>query len=141
MSKLKETKDLIGQKFVLLTEKVLCKDGWKNACSVNVGDELYGIDGLLHKVKEIKYEHDDIYELSFKYGQSIKIGSNSIIRVSTKKQDENMRKYKDERYKILPLLSLLPDYKYIGNYKYETIKGKQRTIRQFLEVAEKSQEK
>ena len=32
-------------------------------------------------------------------------------------------------------------YKYIGNYKYETIKGKQRTIRQFLEVAEKSQEK
>ena len=31
-------------------------------------------------------------------------------------------------------------YKYIGNYKYKTVKGKMRTIRQYLEVVEKAQD-
>ena len=31
-------------------------------------------------------------------------------------------------------------YKYIGNYKYKTVEGKMRTIRQYLEVVEKAQD-
>ena len=31
-------------------------------------------------------------------------------------------------------------YKYIGNYKYKTVKGEMRTVRQYLEVVEKAQD-
>lgn len=98
-------------KYIPISEDILCKDGWKNINSVLVGEEVYGIDGCLHKVKELLVDNQDVYEFTFSNGKKVKVGEDSILRVSTKKQEENMKKFNDERFMYLSLIDILSSYK------------------------------
>ena len=45
--------NLTEKKIIASSEEVLCKDGWRAVKTICIGTEVYGIDGCLHKVKDI----------------------------------------------------------------------------------------
>lgn len=99
-------------KYIPISENILCKNGWRKAETINIDDEVYGIDGYTHKVKHInKKDNQDIYSLTLRDGSNIILGVDSILRVATRKQEYNMRKYGDKRFKYVSITDLLKDYK------------------------------
>lgn len=95
----KKLEEVGESKYIPLSNMILSKDGWKKAKDIFIGEYVYGLDGVLHKVVNIEIKHNqNIYNLTFKDGTSVKLCEKSILRVVTKKQEENMRKYGDERY-------------------------------------------
>ena len=115
-------KESLTENKIIASSEVLCKDGWRAAKTICIGTEVYGIDGCLHKVKDIVVFKDNIYQVLLRYGTSVKLGSHSILRVSTKKQEENMRKYGDKRYKYVTFQELLSDYESNGYIDNKEIK-------------------
>ena len=113
-----------------ISELILCENGWNKVENININDKVYGIDGELHKVKNIKFKNNqDIYLVKLKDDTFIKLGGESIVRVSTSKQEQNMRKYKDLRFKHIVLTDLLKDFdkqtglinKNVHNRKYSCL--------------------
>lgn len=103
-------------KYIPVSENILYKNGWRKAGTINIGDEVYGIDGYTHKVKYInKINNQDIYSFTLRDGSNTKLGVNSILRVATRKQEYNMRKYGDKRFKYVSITDLLNDYKDSNN--------------------------
>lgn len=103
--------EISNVEYIPISENILCKDGWRNVGTINIGDEVYGIDGHIHKVKDINRSNQDIYRLTLRNGDSVKLGIDSIIRVATAKQEYNMRKYGDKRFKYVSINDLLKDYR------------------------------
>ena len=103
--------ELNYDKYIPVSANILCKDGWENAGNINIGDEVYGIDGNIHKVKNIKKDNQCTYLIILKDGSEVKLGEDSIIKVATSKQEYNMRKYGDKRFKYITINDLLKDYK------------------------------
>ena len=118
-------------KYIPVSENILCKNGWRKAETINIGDEVYGIDGYVHKVKYINKKCDQVvYSLILKDGSNITLGVDSVLRVATRKQEYNMKKYGDKRFKYVSITDLLKDYKKkcnefdnreITHYKYSCL--------------------
>lgn len=103
-----ETKNV---EYIPMSEIILCKNGWEKAGNINIGDEVYGIDGNIYKVKNINKSNQYTYMITLRDGSKVKIGEDSIIKVATAKQEYNMRKYGDKRFKYISINDLLKDYK------------------------------
>lgn len=100
-----------------LSEIILCKNGWNKVKNINIGDEVYGVDGELHNVIDIKYKNNqNIYKIEFKDRTFVRLGEESIVRVVTTKQEYNMRKYGDKRYKYLSINDLLKDFEKVSGF-------------------------
>lgn len=98
-------------KYIPISENIFCKDGWRKAGTINIGDEVYSIDGYIHKVKNINKSNQYIYLITLRDGSEIKLGEDSIVKIATSKQEYNMRKYGDKRFKYITINDLLKDYK------------------------------
>lgn len=102
-----------------ISEPVLTKDGWKPMGEIKVGEQVFGDDGRLHNVVGVYPQGvKDVYKVTFLDGTSTRCGKDHLWKVYTKKQRENMRKYGDERFKILTLKEIMKDYKTKSGYKY-----------------------
>lgn len=118
-----------------VSELILCKNGWCKVEDVNINDDVYGIDGNLHKVKDIKLKkNQDIYLIKFKDRTSVKLGNESIVRVATRKQEHNMKKYKDLRFKYVVLTDLLKDLDEQENFKNKSIHNRKYSCLPILPI-------
>lgn len=105
-----------------ISEVIFCKDGWNKVENININDEVYGIDGKLHKVIDIKYKNNQcVYKIEFRDGTFVKLGERSILRVATKKQEENMKKYGDIRFKNIILTDILNDFQKVSKFVNKAI--------------------
>ena len=122
-----------------LSEPVLTEHGFRPMGDVKVGDRVYGEDGKLHNVTNVYPQGvKDVYEVVFTDGTGTRCCKEHLWKVHTRKQCENMNKYKDDRHKILTLEEMMKDYKKLNSkgqeiYKYcipvtESIEFKEQDV-------------
>ena len=84
------------------SEKILTPDGWKIWRDIQIGDTVYGDDGIPTKVIDIPYDdYTDIYEISLIDGRKVKCSGGHLFRV---------KDHKKKKERVVSCEDMLSDY-------------------------------
>lgn len=89
-----------------ISEPILTETGWKTMGEIQIGDQVYGDDGNLHKVKGVYPQGiKDVYKVSFSDGTSTRCGLEHLWSLRAFHCKDNTHPYR-----ILHLEDIMDDY-------------------------------